>query len=138
MSKHTPGPWRWEFNAAHKTVDLVGGKPMFDLTVMDFARWGMGHAVPRFRDTSEDGMNLMDRLCDKPEWIAPEQGREHHKKWHQLVTHPDAILMAAAPDLLEACQELIAYCDKNPPMGDSLWSVQKIRAAIIKATGTTP
>jgi hypothetical protein len=96
-AQHTPGPWRWEFNAAHKTVDLVGGRPMFDLTVMDFARWGMGHAVPRFRDTSVDGMNLMDRLCDKPEWIAPEPGREHHKKWHQLVTHPDARLIEAAP-----------------------------------------
>ena len=75
---------------------------MFDLTVMDFARWGMGGAVPRFRDTAEDGLNLMDRLCDKPDWTAPEPGREHHKRWYQTVTHPDARLMAAAPDLLEA------------------------------------
>lgn len=47
----------------------------------------------------------------------------------------DARLISAAPELLEACQALIAYCDKNPPMGDSLWSVQQMRAAIAKATG---
>lgn len=47
----------------------------------------------------------------------------------------NARLIAAAPDLLEACQALIAHCDKNPPMGDSLWSVQQIRTAIAKATG---
>ena len=38
-------------------------------------------------------------------------------------------------ELLEACKLLIAYCDKNSPMGDSLWSIQQIRAAIKKADG---
>jgi len=141
---HTPGPWRWEYNAAHKSVDLVGGKPMFDLTVMDFARWGMGHATPRFRDTSEDGMNLMDRLCDKPEWIAPEPGREHHKSWHQLVTHPDAVLMAAAPDLLAALQEFSDHvhavqCATDESVQYSSAQISqlafKARSAIAKATG---
>lgn len=46
-----------------------------------------------------------------------------------------ARLIAAAPDFYEACKALIAYCDKNPPMGDSLWCVQQIRAAIAKAGG---
>lgn len=127
MSKHTPGPWRWEYNAEHKSVHLVGGKPKYDLTVMDFARWGMGGAVPRFRDTSLDGMNLMDRLCDKQDWIATAPGREHHKNWFRLVTHPDARLMASAPDLLEALKELRYACtDKAEAMAD---------AAIAKATG---
>ena len=133
MSKHTPGPWRWEFNAKHKTVDLVGGRPMFDLTVMDFARWGMSHAVPRFRDTAVDGMNLMDRLCDKPEWIAPEPGREHHKRWHQLVTHPDASLIAAAPDLLESLVDLVCLY----PLDSTDAIITSARAAIAKATGET-
>jgi hypothetical protein len=125
---HTPGPWRWEFNASNKTVNLVGGRPMFDLTVMDFARWGMSKAVPRFRDTEVDGMNLMDRLCDKPEWIAPEPGREHHKRWHQLVTHPDARMIAAAPDLLEA---LISIAEDSSDEG----ARECAMAAIAKATG---
>lgn len=88
--KHTPGPWRWEFNEKHKTVSIVGGVPKFDLTVMDFERWGMGGAVPRFRDTAHDGMNVMHRLCDRPDWIAPAKGREHHASWFANVIHPDA------------------------------------------------
>lgn len=141
MMKFTPGPWRWEFNAEHKTVHLVGGKPMYDLTVMDFSRWGMGHAVPRFRDTSEDGMNLMDRLCDKPEWIAPELGREHHKRWHQLITHPDARLMAAAPDLLSALEAMVEIAEltigwiPTPPNADG--PLIQARSAIAKATGVS-
>lgn len=133
-AQHTPGPWRWEFNANHKSVHLVGGLPTYDLTVMDFARWGMGGAVPRFRDTAEDGFNLMDRLCDKPEWIAPEPGREHHKRWYQMVTHPDARLMEAAPDLLDA---LKAICDEQDERQGyaSCKAYDKARAAIAKAEG---
>lgn len=133
MNKHTPGPWRWEYNAQYKTVDLVGGRPMFDLTVMDFARWGMGGAVPRFRDTSEVGMNLMNRLCDKPEWVAPESGRAHHKSWHQLVTHPDARLIAAAPDLLEALEVIVAT--EHERHGYNPFWTDQARAAIAKAKG---
>lgn len=132
-TKHTPGPWRWEYNAEHKSVNLVGGKPQYDLTVMDFARWGMGGAVPRFRDTSVDGMNLMDRLCDKQDWTATAPGREHHKNWFRLVTHPDARLMAAAPDLLVSLQALLnATMYKNHPK-ESAMAI----AAIAKATGET-
>lgn len=36
-------------------------------------------------------------------------------------------------DLVQACKDLVAYLDKHPPMGDSLWSVQQIRAALKKA-----
>lgn len=59
----------------------------------------------------------------------------HEPDVDKAVTQANARLIAAAPELLEACQALIAYCDKNPPMGDSLWSVRQIRAAIAKATG---
>lgn len=141
MSKHTQGPWRWEFNKKHKTVNLVGGRPMFDLTVMDFARWGMGGAVPRFRDTSQDGLDLMNRLCDKPDWIEPEAGREHHKSWHQLVAHPDARLIAAAPELLEALKDarrkLAWFTDSYPQdivVSESEF-FEPIDAAIAKAEG---
>lgn len=33
--------------------------------------------------------------------------------------------------LRKPCRDLIAYCDKNPPMGDSLWCVQEIRALVV-------
>jgi predicted urease superfamily metal-dependent hydrolase len=132
-ANHTPGPWRWEYNAKHRAVHLVGGKPAFDLTVMDFARWGTQGAVPMFRDTAVDGMNMMDRLCDKPEWLAVEIGREHHKRWHMLVSHPDARLMEAAPDLLAALQFVMSA------HGEQLSTAfEQAQAAIAKATGAAP
>lgn len=96
----TAGPWRWEFNSKHKSMRLVGGKPQYDLTIMDFDRWGMGGAVATLRDTAHDGMNIMHRLCDRPDWVAPFAGRAHHADWCSDVVHPDMRLMAAAPDLL--------------------------------------
>lgn len=46
-----------------------------------------------------------------------------------------ANLIAAAPDLLEACTAIVSWCDKNPPSGDALYCVHQARAAIAKATG---
>ena len=132
-TKYTQGPWRWEFNRKHKTLHLVGGRPQYDLTIMDFDRWGMRGAVATLRDPAEDGMNIMHRLCDRPDWIAPFPGRAHHATWCADVTHPDMRLMAAAPDLLEALIEL-ADCGAEA-WGEDRPCVKWARAAIAKATG---
>lgn len=102
--EHTRGPWRWEFNAKHKNVHLVGGRVRYDITVMDFARWGMSDAVPRFREMEHDGLNLMHRLCDRPDWIAAFPDREHHLDWCARITHADARLIEEAPAMAVALQ----------------------------------
>ena len=141
-TKHTTGPWRWEFNREHKTLHLVGGRPQYDLTIMDFDRWGMRNAVATLRDPAEDGMNILHRLCDRPDWIAPFPGREHHAAWCADVTHPDMRLMAAAPDLLEALQNIAEYWNQDQneaAMADACWhAIHTARAAIAKATGEQP
>lgn len=134
--EHTKEPWRWEFNEKHKTVSIVGGVPKFDLTVMDFERWGMCGAVPRFRDTAHDGMNVMHRLCDRKDWFAPHAGREHHASWHANVIHPDARRIVACvnacagmpqDDLEELAKvglmELTVYADDMRQQRDELLAV---------------
>ena len=135
-TKYTKGPWRWEFNREHKTLHLVGGRPQYDLTIMNFDRWGMSGAIATLRDPTEDGMNVMHRLCDRLDWIAPFPGRAHHATWCADVTHPDMRLMAAAPDLLESLRLMVDLVELAVPFeGDTL---RRVRAAIAKATGEQP
>ncbi len=42
----------------------------------------------------------------------------------------NAALIAAAPDFADACRDLVDFLDKNPPMGESIWAIQRIRAAL--------
>ena len=142
---HTPGPWRWELNQEGKNIALVGGVKKYDLTIMDFERWGMSGATMRLRDTAFEGMNFMHKLHERPDWIEPEESRKHHRRWHQLVVHPDARLIAAAPDLLAALIEIVAG-DKEAieeaqllgfPFSDEILATYgKACAAIAKATGS--
>lgn len=135
MSKHTPGPWRWEVNEKHKSMQLVGGVPKYDLTIMDFERWGMHGAAPMLRETEEDGMNIM-RRCTV--FAVPVAGREHHAHWFKTIDHPDARLMASAPDLLEAL-EMLLDADENAEGYGTAGVTEdirdKARAAIAKARG---
>jgi hypothetical protein len=104
MSKATPGPWRWELNLKSKRIQLCGGKPQYDLTVMDFVRWGMDGAAPRFNTERRENLKLMERI-EKFAVIVP--GREHHADWFQAVDHPDARLIASAPDMLTVLKKFI-------------------------------
>ena len=115
---HTPGPWRWEFNAKNRHVGLCGGVPAYDLTVMDFARWGMGGAQPVFLEPGTTP--TLHRLSDRADWLAPIAGRKHHAHWCSTVTHPDARLMAAAPALLAEVKRQAA-------------EIERLRAALAKA-----
>jgi len=125
--KHTPGPWRWELNQKSKHVNLCGGVPRYDLTIMDFVRYGMNGASPRFRE-DKDRMNIMHRADEFGEVV---QGREHHQHWFKSINHPDARLIAAAPDLLDALQDLLDAQSLKKPLIDS---IEKAQQAIKKAT----
>lgn len=102
-AKATPGEWRWNVNLSSRCVYLEStGRGQMLEHVMDFARWGMGGAAPRFR-SQDDLMVRADELTA----IVP--GREHHSRWYRTLSHPDAELIAATrnalPALLAAASE---------------------------------
>lgn len=135
MSKvqHTPGPWRWELNESTKELSLVGGVPMFDLTIISPTRWGMHSATLLARDTAFDGMNVMSPVHERRDWVAPHEGRAHHARWCADVVHPDMRLIAAAPELLKALQEILAVA--NVRIDDPRTAkFDAARAAVAKAT----
>lgn len=127
---YTPGPWRWEVNMKGKSIQLCGGHPLFDLTVMDFVRWGMAGAKPRVM--AEDGSQLF--LHDAEQFRKPIEGREHHASWFQGINHPDMNLIAAAPEMYEALKDIlnadaIGYSELIEA------ALKAARAAIAKAEG---
>ena len=109
MTTHTPGPWRWEVNRAHKSVKLCGGPPergfgRYDLTVMEFRRYGMTAAAPVFWHWDYD--KLVGRPQRADELAVAVEGREHHASWFADISHPDARLIAAAPDMLQLIKDI--------------------------------
>ncbi len=129
MSAHTPGPWRWEFSPKYKTVSLCGGKPEYDLTVMDFARVGMNGAGPRVIDYAD----MRPLITNASQFATDAPGREHHSHWFRLLRHPDLDLIAAAPDMYAVLREL-AECSQywseyDVPLGIH----DRITAALAKA-----
>jgi hypothetical protein len=60
----------------------------------------------------------------------------------QIIPSEDGVLMAAAPDLLEACKAIIAFAKSNPWTGladaDDKTLLRDLKAAINKAEGRKP
>lgn len=132
MSEPTPGPWRFELNRKSRRVQLCGGKPTYDLTVMDFVRWGMDSAAPRFR-TDRANLNIMKRA---EEFGAVVLGREHHADWFQSIDHPDARLIEAAPDLLAAVRMAVESYQLGVTAFESACWLETAEAALAKVTGS--
>ncbi|MEO6326682.1 MAG: hypothetical protein ABIT01_21090 [Thermoanaerobaculia bacterium] len=103
----TAGPWRWELNLKSRNVRLCGGRPRFDLTVMDFERYGFHGAAPRFLERMASSTMMLLHRCER--WAKVVVGREHHSDWFQAIDHPDANFMAEArlalPCLIAALEE---------------------------------
>lgn len=127
MSGHTPGPWRWVVNPKHHSVELSRGS--YGDIVMSFERWGMGGATPMFNVNG-----VLERAVDISE---PEDGRMHHADWWRVINHPDANLIAAAPELLEALLRMRDEVREFLPnvCGEALTQAE---AVIRKARGETP
>jgi len=128
---HTHGPWKWVVNPKNHSVELSQGS--YGDLVMGFTRWGMDRAEPVFRVRG-----VMQRASELSE---VEPGREHHASWWRVLRHPDADLIAAAPELLAALEGILGIwphvncvCGRSKPrIPDAFYD--SARAAIRKAKG---
>lgn len=128
MSEHTAAPWRWEINPTTHSVKLISGASMRPY-VMGFERYGMQSGQPTLR---VDGrMTKVSEICE------PAEGREHHADWHQVLDHPDANLIAAAPELYAAAKKALdvleTFGGKRHALGKN--AIADLRQAIAKAEG---
>lgn len=115
MSKHTPGPWDIDWYECKMDKD--------DVT----------HA----KKTGNNSAKVGDILWRAPRCIGP-CGSEHSHWGGDLLTvdEADARLIAAAPDLLEALQNLLKVHEGEG--GTKFHAGGIARAAIRKATGEQP
>ena len=136
MTAHTKGPWAWFANSRTGQVHLATER-RGRVFVMSFSRCGFHGAQPAFQHHKED-CDGSCRGCGVMEPVFKAGYPEDHNGEIEI-DHPDAILIAAAPDLLDALRELVAEADE--PVG---WEGHKhphsvgftmARAAIAKAEG---
>lgn len=103
-AKATKGPWNWRLSLQSKQVYLEGSPGRGRETVMDFVRWGMSGAQPRFR-------NAECLMVPVSELSAIVPGREHHESWHRDVDHPDAALIVAHRNASPAILRILAAAE---------------------------
>lgn len=136
MTEHTPGPWGW-FGTNHGfyLATTHSGRRF----VMDFVRMGMRSAQPRFQVNSRmvNGADLVQFEVDRSVtgFAAGREAATVYRYDIVDIDHPDARLIAAAPDLLAALEFYIGgepgpeYVEYRSPA-----AVRKVvRAAIAKA-----
>ena len=87
----TPGPWRWQGYASVHKLHLAT-KRWGHHFVMDFVRWGMRQAQPRFQDRERHLMVDAQHLLLKDRDSTQVHG----------INNPDAILLERAPEILRA------------------------------------
>jgi len=118
LAKATPGPWQWFGNMKMREVYLatVDRGRVF---VMDFERWGMSGAQPRFqvRLDGNPGSGIMRRLDEMGD-LGPKMVGSHRNDFVGI-DHPDASLIASAPTAMSA------LLDEN----------ERLRAMVTEACG---
>lgn len=143
MAKHTPGPWGW-FGTDHGVY--LATKHSGRRFVMGFRRLGMNGAQPTFQ-IEKKGMVPASDLVQFEVGSKAVRGFAEAKKDGTVyrydvtaIDHPDARLIAAAPELLDALILALPYvetaeADEGYKPGAVAKVSAAIRAAIAKAEG---
>ncbi|WP_395451154.1 HNH endonuclease signature motif containing protein [Aminobacter sp. UC22_36] len=134
-TKHTAGPWAWFGNANSNHVYLAtvhGGRRY----VMDFTRWGMRGAQPRFqpeRGGMVDAKDLLQFEVGDQNIVGVDAARKDTSVYRydvRGINCADARLIAAAPDLLGELKRMVEHF--------SAWSSTSARGPTIIPTRRQP
>ncbi len=123
----TRGPWRWYGNTKNNDIYLAapwGGRHL----VMSFTRWGMANAQPCFYASGlrQDVGAFVEYECGYRDDVV-------------AIDHPDARLIAAAPELLAALKLIESVYRQNVVVeGEPSSVLDAVQAAIANAEGTRP
>lgn len=120
-AQHTPGPWYWHTDFQGRVSLRTPDRGQ--LIVMQFVRQGMQGAAPRFSH-----------------WKGYAEGQPRGRSGGVMevgIDHPDARLIAAAPELLEAARAAWNCIGELPPTQARVEVAQLLQAAIEKAAGAT-
>ena len=120
VRQHTPGPWDWYMSDRGEAMLATPDRGR--LYVMQPVRCGMQGGTVRFADWGEGERGRRGGVM--------RDAKDHLQAG--VLEHPDALLIAAAPDLLAALQRALNVLDATGAQDDA----HAARAAIAKALGS--
>jgi hypothetical protein len=140
---HTPGPWVWQGCLPYGI--RLASRARGLMCVMDFTRMGMSHAQPRFQVNG-----LMTPATELAQFEVGDSSIVGYPKAKtddsvyrydvRGISHADARLIAAAPDLLAALKKLVhfiermGYDEQVDMLAGSVGGLDEANNAITKAT----
>ena len=120
VRQHTVGPWDWYMSDRGEAMLATPDRGR--LYVMQPVRCGMQGGTVRFSEWGEGPRGRRGGVM--------RDAKEHLR--NGVLMHPDALLIAAAPDLLAALQRALNVLDATGAQDDA----NAARAAIAKAVGS--
>ena len=120
VRQHTVGPWDWYMSDRGEAMLATPDRGR--LYVMQPVRCGMQGGTVRFSEWGEGPRGRRGGVM--------RDAKEHLR--NGVLMHPDALLIAAAPDLLAALQRALNVLDATGAQDDA----NAVRAAIAKAVGS--
>ena len=117
VRQHTVGPWDWYMSDRGEAMLATPDRGR--LYVMQPVRCGMQGGTVRFSEWGEGPRGRRGGVM--------RDAKEHLR--NGVLMHPDALLIAAAPDLLAALQRALNVLDATGAQDDA----NAVRAAIAKA-----